>query len=228
MLRLRFLLVPAVVSVSGSMVYAQGVRPQPPRMSVVQRHDEYDPAVPRMRDYSWTYIDSLAPRQVKVHDLVTVMVNENSEVIQNSRYDRQRNATLKMDLKSFIRLGEDWRLRPAAQDNPKIDTQLRSQLNSFGNASSKEGMRYRIAATVVEVLPNGTLVLEARKKIQTNTELWEYKLTGRVRSQDVTANNTVLSENIAELTIAKIEHGKVYDSTKRGWVMRLYDAFLPW
>ena len=181
----------------------------------------------RMSELSWIHIDSLAPRQMKVHDILTVQVNENAEVIQNSRFDRQRNATFKFDIREFIRIGETGNLRPAALDNPKIDTQMRNTFNSLGNATSKEGMRYRIAATVVDVLPNGSLILEARKTIQTNGELWEYRLTGQTRSEDVQANNTVLSENIANLNIIKVEHGKVKSSTDRGWVMRLYDALKP-
>jgi len=43
----------------------------------------------------------------------------------------------------------------------------------------------------------------------------------------VLANNTVLSEHIANLNIIKVEHGKVKSSTDRGWLMRLYDAMKP-
>ena len=88
-------------------------------------------------------------------------------------------------------------------------------------------MKYRIAATVVDILPNGTLILEAHKSIRSNTEVWEYSLTGRIRSQDVSGNNTVNSENIADLYIAKREQGKIQDSTKRGFITRFYDFFLP-
>ena len=183
--------------------------------------------VPRMRDYSWIYIELPPPRLVKVHDIITVLVNENSEVTQDSRFERQRNAQLRAQIKQFIRLDDELRLKPAAKDSPTIDAQLRSQLQANGLAKTREGMRYRIAATVVDVLPNGTLILEARKTIRTNEELWEYSLTGRIRSEDILANNTVLSENIANLDIVKRERGKVYDSSKRGWFLILYDKLLP-
>lgn len=176
---------------------------------------------------SWIWIDNPPLRKVRVHDIITVVVDEKSEVTQDSRFNRQRNAILKAQLREFIRIDDMFRLKPAAKDSPTIDTQLRSQLNSFGVANSREGMKYRIAATVVDVLPNGTLILEARKTIQTNSEVWEYSLTGRIRSEDVQANNTVLSENVADLAIAKNETGKIKDSTKRGHLLKLYDALLP-
>lgn len=185
------------------------------------------PPTQRMRDMSWIYIDVPKPRKVRVHDIITVMVDEKSEMTQNARFDRQRNAVLNAQLRSFIRLDNQGNLEPAAGNTPAINGQLRSQLNSFGTARSAEGLKYRIAATIVDVLPNGTLILEARKTIRTNSEVWEYQLTGRARSEDILANNTLLSENIAELDIAKRESGKVYDSAKRGWIQGLYDFLLP-
>jgi flagellar L-ring protein precursor FlgH len=181
----------------------------------------------RRRDVSWIHIDRPRPKRVGVHDIVTVIVDEKSEVTQNSRFNRQRNLLFKAQLKEFIRLNEDFILKNAAQNSPTIDAQLRSQLQSFGQGLSQEGMKYRIAATVVDVLPNGTLILEAHKSIRTNGELWEYSLTGRIRTQDIQANNTVQSENVADLSITKREHGKIHDSTKRGAFMALYDFLLP-
>jgi flagellar L-ring protein precursor FlgH len=179
------------------------------------------------RDLSWIHIDRPRPRKVGVHDIVTVIVDEKSEVLQNSRFNRQRNGVFKAELKDFIRLSDSFTLENAAANSPAIDAQLRSQLQSFAQGMSQEGMKYRIAATVVDVLPNGTLVLEARKSIRTNSELWEYSLTGRIRTQDIGANNTITSENVAELRIVKREHGKIYDGTKRGIFLTLYDWLLP-
>lgn len=182
---------------------------------------------PRMREVSWIFIESAPPKKVRVHDILTVMIDEKSEVVQTSRFDRQRNILLRAQLREFLRIGTSGNLRPAALDQPQVDAQLRSQMNSYGNAKTNEGMKYRIAATVVDVLPNGTLVLEARKTIRTNTEVWEYSLTGRCRTEDIQANNTIVSENIADMNISKVERGKVRDSADRGWFTWLYDILLP-
>lgn len=190
----------------------------------------FGPGLPpdlRIRDMSWIYLDVPKPRKILVHDIVTVIVSENSESTQNSRFNRQRNAQLQMQLRQFVRIDDKGNLNTAAPASPQINGQLRSQLQSFGTAIDQEGLKYRIAATVVDVLPNGTLILEARKSITNNRDLWEYSLTGRIRSEDVLANNTVLSENVADMVIAKRDYGKVRDSTKRGILMTLYDWFLP-
>ncbi len=182
---------------------------------------------PRMRDYSWIYIDAPAPREIKVHDIITILVDEKSEVTVNSRFNRQRTSTLKAELKEFIRIGKTGNLATAASNQPTIDANLQGRLQSTGGMTDQEGIRYRIAATVVDVRPNGNLVLEARKSIRTNRDVWEYSLTGEIRSEDISRNNTALSENIATLIIDKKSKGKVFASTKRPWGTFLYDVFFP-
>ena len=106
----------------------------------------------------------------------------------------------------------------AATQSPEIDGELQSRLQSTGQVTESESIKYRIAATVVDVLPNGVLVLEARKSIVDNKDLWEYTLTGKVDPKKVSPDGSVLSENIADLNISKGQHGKLHDSTKRAWL----------
>ncbi len=195
----------------------------PPRKSEVRSARK----ARKVRDYSWTFIDAPEQREIKVHDIVTVIVDDKSEATINSRFNRTKNTNLKAELKEFVRINEADNLENAAKNEPTIDAQSTSRLNSTGQVTDQEGMRFHIAATVVDVLPNGILVLEARKSIRSNRDLWEYSLTGEVRSIDVTRNNTVLSEQIANLHIEKHQRGKVYSSTKRPWGVVLYDLLSP-
>jgi flagellar L-ring protein FlgH len=181
----------------------------------------------RIRDYSWIYVEPPVPPEIKLHDIVTIIVDEKSEVIMNSKFNRQRRSNLKAELKEFIRLGNTGNLANAAVNAPTIDAQLQGTLNSTGQLTDQEGIKYRIAATVVDVLPNGVLQLEARKKIQTQDDVSEYTLTGELRASDVAPDNTASSENIASLNIVKNQTGRIYDSTKRNWGYRLYDFLSP-
>ncbi len=180
-----------------------------------------------IRDYSWIYIDPPEQREIKVHDIITIIVDEKAEVTVRSRLDRVRNANLKAELREFVRIGETGNLTNAAESSPTIDTNLQSRLNTTGRVRDEEGVRYRIAATVVDVLPNGNLVLEARKTIRTTQGVWEYRLTGELRAEDVGPDNTAYSENIANLRIEKTQKGTVFGSTKRPWGVFLYDLLSP-
>jgi len=181
-----------------------------------------------MQQDSWTYIERIEPRIVKLHDIITIIVSEKSEVTSNSRFNRTQQSTLKAQLNEFIRIGKTGNLRPAAEDSqPTVDANSNGRFSGTGQQTDQEGITYRIAATVVDVRPNGNIVLEARKTIQTNRDVWSYSLTGVLRSADIQANNTALSENLYNPTIKRMKTGKVNDAAKVPWGSRLVDIIFP-
>jgi flagellar L-ring protein precursor FlgH len=190
--------------------------------------DFYAPHPPMLiRDFAWSFVDTPKPHEVKVHDIITVTVKEAAQTQATSVYNRQRNGQYTAQLAQFIRINAQGNLDNAAQNSPTVDGELQSRLQSTGQVTEAESIKYRIAATVVDILPNGVLVLEAHKSIVDNKDLWEYTLTGRVDPKKVSPDGSVLSENIADLSIAKVEHGKLHDSTKRAWFVQLYDWIGP-
>lgn len=178
---------------------------------------------------SWTYIEKLEPREVQLHDIITITVSEKSEVISKSNFNRTRQASLKAQLNEFIRIGKTGNLRPAAEaSQPTIDSNLSGRFNGTGQQTEQESITYRIAAMVVDVLPNGNIVLEARKTIQTNRDVWSYSLTGIMRSADIdSAANTANSEDIYNLKTSRMKTGKVNDSARLPWGARLVDIIFP-
>lgn len=187
-----------------------------------------NPTQTSVRDHSFIYIDAPPlPSLIKVHDIITIEVDEKAEVLVNSRFNRQRNGSYKAELKEFVRLASGPRLLTASDNNPKIDSTLSNRLQTIGQATDSEGITYKIAATVVDVLPNGSIVLEARKSIRTNQDVFEYRLTGRVDRGKIKPDRTARTEDLAELQIERLQRGKVFDSTKVNWGTRLLDALSP-
>jgi flagellar L-ring protein FlgH len=205
-----------------------GIAP-PPGPSLYDGRGDFFAAHPPMlvRDFAWSYVDTPKPHEVKVHDIITVTVKEAAETNAKSTYNRQRNGQYTAQLAQFIRINAQGNLDNAAQNSPEIDGELQSRLQSTGQVTESESIKYRIAATVVDILPNGILVLEAHKSIVDNKDLWEYTLTGKVDPKKVSPDGSVLSENIADLSISKNQHGKLHDSTKRAWFIELYDWIGP-
>ena len=180
-----------------------------------------------LQEYDWLYIDAPRPREIAVNDIITIIVKEQSRMSVDSRYNRNRTGTLKAELKEFLRLDDDGNLANAAANQPTIDGNLTSRVQSTGQVAEREEVVYRIAATVVDVKPNGNLELSARKTIAATDGLLEYELSGTLRAEDVNRDNTALSENVADLHIVKKQDGKVYHATKRPWGMKLYDWLFP-
>jgi flagellar L-ring protein FlgH len=77
---------------------------------------------------------------------------------------------------------------------------------------------------VVDVKPNGTMVLQARKRIKTDEEEQSFVLTGICRVDDVAADNSILSTQLFDLELQKNHKGDVRNATRRGILGKLLDA----
>jgi hypothetical protein len=98
------------------------------------------------------------------------------------------------------------------QCQPNVKLGCNRQPN--GSSVTENGtVTYRVAGMVVDVLPDGTLLLEARQSILDDHGLWKYTLTGRIHREDISPDRTVLSERIADLGISKAWHEKPRDSS---------------
>ncbi|MBX7167073.1 MAG: flagellar basal body L-ring protein FlgH [Pirellulales bacterium] len=181
-----------------------------------------------LRDASWTFLEVEPPRDIRVQDKITVIVDEKSQLISEGEVQRRKTSNLDARLQDWIKL-DDFALKPAPQEDgdPRIRGQLNSTFRTQSDLETQDGLKFRIAATVVDIRANGDLVLEAHRTIQINEEVWEQSLTGIVRREDVLPNNTVLSEDIAELRIVKREVGSVRDGYRRGWFLRILDRYQP-
>jgi flagellar L-ring protein FlgH len=106
---------------------------------------------------------------------------------------------------------------------PELGTSASSSMAGQGATSQSGRFVARMTVKVVEVLPNGNLIIEGRRWIQVNKELQSFKLTGIVRRDDVRSDNTILSEQIADAEIIAEGKGTIADRQRRGVITRLLD-----
>lgn len=108
-------------------------------------------------------------------------------------------------------------------------TNSNSNRTFAGDASTErtDELTARIAAMVTEVLPNGYLVIQGQREVVVNYELQELKLQGIVRPQDISADNTIPSEKIAEARISYAGRGMVDGAQEPQPAVRFVDKWLP-
>jgi flagellar L-ring protein precursor FlgH len=169
------------------------------------------------------------PRKICTHDLVTVIVRESRTSLNDAKMESQKNWQIKWELAKWLRLDTHDKLVPQVfpDGTPGIDSDFENKYDGKGKYDRKDELTTRITATVIDVKPNGNLILEARKRIKTGDEVVIATLTGECRSEDVTAQNTVLSTQLANLEVDMPELGAVRDATRRGWLMRAFDFLRP-
>jgi hypothetical protein len=122
-----------------------------------------------------------------------------------------------------------WRLGAATfhRGKPNIDYNWSSQTDNQADTSREDKYTTRITVRVIDVKPNGLLVLEGTDYFEHDDEQKTITLTGVCRKEDVTADNTVLSTEIANKEIKVETEGAVRDGSRRGWLLELIEAVRP-
>ena len=99
--------------------------------------------------------------------------------------------------------------------------------NGSGTISDSETVVAKIAVRIVDVLPNGNLVVEGKRETAFSGEHQTIVLHGMVRADDVASDDTVQSYNVADASIQIIGKGTVTDSQNKGWFTRIFDKVNP-
>ena len=191
---------------------------------------EHDPGILKISDVSFYAVKQPKPRVLKKHDLVTIIVREESAFSSKGTTDLKKNADLDAKIDSYIKMNL-FKLSIQGGKTPAIAPELKGEANrdfkGDGSVDRTDSLMTRIEAEVLDVKPNGTLVLQARKHIQTDEEEQQIVLTGICRAEDVLVDNTVLSTQLHELDVIRKSKGAVQDTTRRGFVPRLLDFINP-
>ena len=94
--------------------------------------------------------------------------------------------------------------------------------NASGSTDRTDNLAASIAVTVTQVLPNGNLVIEGKRKVGMNAETQEITLTGIVRPQDIAFDNTIQSPLVADAQIKYGGRGPVGDKQHDGIISRVF------
>jgi flagellar L-ring protein precursor FlgH len=155
-----------------------------------------------------------------------IRVDEIARMMAEGVADDRKRTLYEAILTDWVRL-VDFRLRPDPQANgdPAVAAESNNRFRAEATVESRESLTFNIAATVVDIRPNGNLVLEARKAIRVNDNLWETALSGMCRAEDIGPDNVLLSKDLMDLEIRKEDRGQLRDSYSRGWLQRFIDRF---
>ena len=173
-------------------------------------------------------------RAKRVGDILTIIVQEtasvaNSETLKTSKASKSGVANLADTIvQQFI--GKLPGKVPKNAVDPKTLNLSSTGSNDYtggGEVKNSQTIATRAAVQVIDVLPNGNLVVEGLREISFSKERQFASLRGLVRAYDIQPDNTVLSSNIADARIEIISEGTLTDAQKKGWLLRLNDKINP-
>lgn len=163
-------------------------------------------------------------------DILTVVIQiDDSARIQNST-ERSRDGQEQAGLPSLFGIPQrlDARLPEGASMAEAVEGSSRSEYQGAGSVSRTEKLELRIAATVVEDLPNGVLRIEGQQEVRVNNELRELLLSGYVRPVDISRQNEITYDKIAGARISYGGRGQISDVQQPRYGQQIADVLLPW
>ena len=102
------------------------------------------------------------------------------------------------------------------------------QLQGTGQTSRSLTLATTLSATVIDVTPNGMLVVEGSKDVSVNSERQTITVRGMVRPVDLSTANTIPSTRVADLQVRVNGKGVVGDAVKRPFFLsRILLGLLP-
>jgi flagellar L-ring protein precursor FlgH len=167
-------------------------------------------------------------RELQLNDIITVLVDYKSALQSDGDANSKKTASFNAVLSDWLKF-DGKNILPAAMNNgdPKVTGAVTSQFKTQADVKQNDALTFKIGASVVDIRPNGNLVIEARSTIRNDDEVWEHSLSGVVRRQSIGPDRTVRSDAIAEWNIYNRRKGFVHDGTNRGWLVKWYDQVKP-
>lgn len=159
-------------------------------------------------------------------DTLSILIMENSDV--ENRDERT------MDKQGLSRSsqGFDYAVSGALGDvatDLLLGTNTQHQRNFQGDAEfrSERAITDRFSVTVVDVLPNGNLVVRGTRAVSVQNDSRQLTLTGVIRQYDILPGNNVPSYLVADLRLSIDARGAEQAFTKQGWLARKFNRLWP-
>ncbi|QDU40235.1 Flagellar L-ring protein precursor [Maioricimonas rarisocia] len=177
----------------------------------------------RKPDHAFLFFDSKARR---VGDLVTIVINQNTDVDRREDRAMEKSADTEgvFDLAAAIGGGLGSNSASAALDSTN------SSGRSFDSGTafrSNSAFTDRMTATVLDVLPNGNMLISGKRKVEVAGDEQILVVTGVVRAVDIGPDNEINSRYISDLTLNYEEFGNSRRFTRQGWFSRMVNVVWP-
>lgn len=168
-------------------------------------------------------------RAMRKGDILTVVmeIDERAEISNDTT--RQRSGSESLSVPDLFGLPQRAAasLPDGASMSPAVSIDSTSQSTGRGTVKRNEKLTLRLAATVVDVLPNGTLSIAGSQELRVNFELRALTVTGYVRPEDITRQNEITYDKIAAARVSYGGRGDITATQQPRLGQQILDLVLP-
>ena len=157
----------------------------------------------------------------QVGDLITIQIQESQIIQNNESTSMAKDSSLDAAITNFDIKPNAFNTLPSVAMNSSREFEGSATYNKNGNFQAS------LTVMVIDVLPNGNMVIEGSRDIRLDREHKRIRISGIVRPQDVAPSNTVSSSSVAQARISYEGSGPLTRSTNQNWFDAILDFFWP-
>ncbi|PCJ97537.1 MAG: flagellar basal body L-ring protein [Zetaproteobacteria bacterium] len=168
-------------------------------------------------------------RANNVGDIITVTIDIKDEATLDNKSERTRASKEDAGLDNFLGYEQSLnRILPQVVDNANL-TGFDSNSSHVGSGSieREDEIKLRMAALIMQMLPNGNMVIHGKQEVLVNFEKRILQIDGVIRPEDISVNNTISYDQIAEARIIYGGEGQISDMQQPRYGQQLYDILFP-
>jgi flagellar L-ring protein precursor FlgH len=165
-------------------------------------------------------------RAFRIGDVVTVQVQIKDKASLDNSLNRSRDANVGLTSSADFNFGFG---APGPAGSGKLDGSLdrTTSTNSAGAIARSESINLLVAAVVTEVLPNGNLVISGTQEVRVNYEIRVLSVAGVIRPRDISTDNTISYDKIAEARVSYGGRGRVMEIQQPPYGQQVLDMISP-
>ena len=161
-------------------------------------------------------------RARNIGDTMTIVLNERTAASSNGKSNANRESEISASISALNKIpGSN------ALNNLNIAGNSSNTFSGGGDTSANNAFSGNITVTVIEVLPNGNLLVSGEKVISINHGDEFIRFSGIVNPQQISASNTITSTQVADARVEYKSRGYVSESQVMGWLARFFLTVLP-
>lgn len=161
-------------------------------------------------------------RAAHVGDVLTVTISINDKASLGATSDRSRDSKIKSGLDIVMAL-----MGAGYKGNANLGVDSSTSSKGSGQIDRAEKIQLSLAAVVTDVLPNGNLMISGSQEVRVDFEMRVLTIAGIVRPRDVSRDNAISYDKIAEARVSYGGRGRVTEVKQPGWGHQLYDRYVP-
>jgi len=162
-------------------------------------------------------------RASRLGDIVTVLVVESSSTDRKAETNTKKESDNHLDLATFF--GNTHFMAGSNGNRGRFAFDGDNEQKASGNITRQDSVTAQIPARVMKILDNGLLLVEGRRAVVVNDETQTLAFSGVVRPDDITADNTVRSTQVADAEVTIVGKGILAEKQRPGILQRIFDIF---